>query len=138
MDRWISVRTPAGRLMWNVGEPELTVLEDLLTRARIVAGLPPGDGEPGDVSIHDGNLEDLHADVFAQATVRDVAELRAVTAKAMRSRRDADHQARAHMRTSHARDALAGMTPQERQALLAELADGADATVSPPSSGRTP
>lgn len=117
---WLIVRHQAGEpAVWHLGDATGRDLADLVDAARVVLGIPAGDS--GSSAEWDVQLtyDEPHHTLLARATMRDPAELLAVTPEAVFEFRAAVHAAGRRGRLEAARDALAELTEDEVETILA-------------------
>lgn len=118
---WLAIKTAQGTIAWNLGDVGEAQLEPMVMRGRIAAGVPAGDIEPGQVSLH--HLDGPNDRFFkvAAPTVRDAAELQAIDPAAVQSYRDQCIGACRQIRLEEARRAAALLTDADKATLRAEL-----------------
>lgn len=120
MSWWVIIRTPAGGGTWDIGDSTPERKDELVTRAKIVMGVP-ADWDPQntnwDVQLTPGRP---HNRAIASAPERPLNELEAVSREALADYRTAIHHAGRQAQMDRARQLIADLDPDQRATLLAE------------------
>jgi hypothetical protein len=119
MDVWLIIHGDDGQLhCWQLGDPEADRTAELVTRARIAAGVPAADYVASRVMLSQG---EPHPRTLAKATVHPVADLDRLTVAVVDAYRTAQADATRQARLDEAQTVVNLLPEADRTTLRTRL-----------------